>query len=51
MYKKPFDLPPLHLIEGFEATARHLSFTMAAAELLVTALGRSPLIKRNRIEV
>ena len=29
-------LPPLDLIRGFEAAARHLSFTRAAAELFVT---------------
>jgi LysR family transcriptional regulator, glycine cleavage system transcriptional activator len=31
-----FHLPPLDLIEGFEAAARNLSFTKAAEELLVT---------------
>lgn len=29
-------LPPLNALRGFEAAARHLSFTKAAAELLVT---------------
>jgi DNA-binding transcriptional LysR family regulator len=29
-------LPPLDLVRGFEAAARHLSFTLAAAELFVT---------------
>ncbi len=29
-------LPPLDLLRGFEAAARHLSFTRAAAELFVT---------------
>ncbi|HXN15102.1 MAG TPA: transcriptional regulator GcvA [Usitatibacter sp.] len=29
-------LPPLDLLRGFEAAARHLSFTAAAAELFVT---------------
>jgi LysR family glycine cleavage system transcriptional activator len=29
-------LPPLDLLKGFEAVARHLSFTKAAAELFVT---------------
>jgi LysR family transcriptional regulator, glycine cleavage system transcriptional activator len=45
MYKRPFDLPPLHLIEGFEAAARHLSFTKAAAELFVTQSAVSRQIK------
>lgn len=30
------DLPPLHALRAFEATARHLSFTRAAEELSVT---------------
>lgn len=30
------DLPPLDLLLGFEAAARHLSFTKAAAELFLT---------------
>ncbi|HYF57912.1 MAG TPA: transcriptional regulator GcvA [Burkholderiaceae bacterium] len=30
------DLPPLELLRTFEAAARHLSFTLAAAELFVT---------------
>src|SRR5881275_2258321 len=29
-------LPPLDLLRGFEAAARHLSFTRAAAELFLT---------------
>ena len=29
-------LPPLNALRGFEAAARHLSFTKAAEELLVT---------------
>ena len=29
-------LPPLDLLVGFEAAARHLSFTRAAAELFLT---------------
>ncbi|MFM9886787.1 MAG: LysR substrate-binding domain-containing protein [Burkholderiales bacterium] len=36
MPRKPFDLPPLNLIEGFEAAARQLSFTKAADELSIT---------------
>src|SRR6185312_2977771 len=30
------ELPPLDLLRGFEAAARHLSFTRAAAELFLT---------------
>jgi len=29
-------LPPLEFLRGFEAAARHLSFTRAAAELFLT---------------
>jgi LysR family transcriptional regulator, glycine cleavage system transcriptional activator len=36
MQKKRFNLPPLDLIQGFEAAARNLSFTKAAEELLIT---------------
>lgn len=36
MGKRRYDLPPLDLIEGFEAAARNLSFTKAAAELFRT---------------
>lgn len=36
MHKKRFNLPPLAFIQGFEASARHLSFTKAADELLLT---------------
>lgn len=36
MPKKYRDLPPLDLLRGFEAAARHLSFTKAASELFVT---------------
>lgn len=36
MQKKRRDLPPLDLLRGFEAAARHLSFTKAAAELFLT---------------
>ncbi|HXE71013.1 MAG TPA: LysR family transcriptional regulator, partial [Hyphomicrobiaceae bacterium] len=31
-----FHLPPLDLIQGFEAAARNLSFTKAAEELALT---------------
>lgn len=34
--QKRRDLPPLDLLRGFEAAARHLSFTKAAAELFLT---------------
>jgi LysR family glycine cleavage system transcriptional activator len=36
MQKKRFNLPPLDLIQGFEAAARTLSFTRAAQELFIT---------------
>jgi LysR family glycine cleavage system transcriptional activator len=36
MYKKPDQLPPLDRVRSFEAAARCLSFTKAAAELFVT---------------
>jgi DNA-binding transcriptional LysR family regulator len=36
MQRKRFNLPPLDLIQGFEAAARHLSFTKAAEELFIT---------------
>lgn len=36
MRNRPYDLPPLDLIEGFEAAARNLSFTRAGAELNLT---------------
>jgi LysR family transcriptional regulator, glycine cleavage system transcriptional activator len=36
MHRKRFDLPPLDLIQSFEAAARTLSFTKAAEELCVT---------------
>ncbi len=36
MQKRRFKLPPLDLIQGFEAAARNLSFTKAAEELFVT---------------
>src|SRR6185295_7561220 len=36
MQKKRFNLPPLDLIQGFEAAARTLSFTKAADELFIT---------------
>jgi LysR family transcriptional regulator, glycine cleavage system transcriptional activator len=36
MAKRLPDLPSLDLLRGFEAAARHLSFTLAAAELYLT---------------
>src|SRR5215470_6678111 len=36
MHKRRFNLPPLDLMEGFEAAARNLSFTKAAEELFIT---------------
>lgn len=36
MQRKRPELPPLDLLRGFEAAARHLSFTKAAAELFLT---------------
>ena len=36
MQKPPRRLPPLDLMRGFEAAARHLSFTKAAEELFLT---------------
>ena len=36
MQRKRYDLPPLDFIQGFEASARHLSFTKAAEELYLT---------------
>jgi LysR family transcriptional regulator, glycine cleavage system transcriptional activator len=39
------DLPPLNALRAFEAAARHLSFTMAAAELNVTPAAVSHQVK------
>jgi DNA-binding transcriptional LysR family regulator len=36
MHAPRLELPPLDLLRGFEAAARHLSFTRAAAELSLT---------------
>ena len=45
MRNRPFNLPPLNFIEGFEAAAHHLSFTKAAAELFLTQSAVSRQIK------
>src|SRR2546430_15095499 len=45
MQKRRFNLPPLDLIQGFEAAARNLSFTKAAAELFITQSAVSRQIK------
>src|SRR5919106_449987 len=36
MHIRRFNLPPLDLLQGFEAAARTLSFTKAAEELCIT---------------
>ncbi|MGE3915286.1 MAG: transcriptional regulator GcvA [Hyphomicrobiaceae bacterium] len=41
----PRPLPPLNALRAFEATARHLSFTLAAEELSVTPAALSHQIK------
>ena len=43
MTKRP--LPPLSALHGFDAAARHLSFTKAADELFVTQAAVSHQIK------
>ncbi|MDE2200314.1 MAG: transcriptional regulator GcvA [Rhodospirillales bacterium] len=45
MSNRRYDLPPLAFIQGFEAAARTLSFTRAAAELFVTQSAISRQIK------
>jgi len=45
MHNRPYDVPPLNLLEGFEAAARTLSFTRAAAELFLTQSAVSRQIK------
>jgi len=45
MRNRPYDVPPLDLIEGFEAAARNLSFTKAGAELNLTQSAVSRQIK------
>ena len=46
MQKKRFDLPPIDLIESFEAAGRTLSFTKAADELHLTQSAISRQIKQ-----
>lgn len=43
---RPRPLPSLDLLKGFEAVARHLSFTKAAAELFVTQSAMSRQIRQ-----
>ncbi len=45
MQRDPARLPPLDLLAGFEAAARHLSFTKAAGERFVTQSAMSRQIK------
>lgn len=45
MHNRPYDVPPLNLLEGFEAAARTLSFTRAASELFLTQSAVSRQIK------
>ena len=45
MQRKRYDLPPLDFIQGFEAAARHLSFTNAAEELFLTQSAVSRQVK------
>ena len=39
------DLPPLNALRGFEAVARHMSFSAAAQELRITSAAVSQQIK------
>ncbi len=45
MQRRRFDLPSLDFVQGFEAAARHLSFTKAADELALTQSAVSRQIK------
>src|SRR5215468_1284526 len=45
MQAKRYQLPPLGFFQGFEAAARHLSFTKAAEELFITQSAVSRQIK------
>lgn len=51
MQKRRFALPPLDLIQGFEAAARNLSFTKAAEELLVTQSAVSRQIRALEVHL
>ena len=45
MSNRRYDLPPLDFVRGFEAAARHLSFTKAANELFITQSAVSRQVK------
>ncbi len=49
--RKPHALPPLDLLVGFEAAARHLSFTKAGDELALTQSAVSRQIKELEAQV
>ena len=53
MLKRVRELPSLDLLKGFEAAARNLSFTKAAAELFVTqsAISRQVQTLENQLGV
>ena len=42
------NLPPLNALRGFEAVARHMSFSAAAQELRITSAAVSPLSTAHR---
>ena len=42
---KPREIPSLDFLKGFDAAARHLSFTQAAAEMFLTQSALSRQIK------
>jgi DNA-binding transcriptional LysR family regulator len=51
MLHRPYSLPSLHSLVAFEAAARHLSLTRAAAELNVTTGAISKQMKRLESDV